>query len=505
MYKLLLCWRYLRTRYIALVSIVSVMLGVATLIATNAVMEGFSNELEVRTRGVLSDIIFESRSLNGIPDAEQRMKEIREVAGEYIDGMTPTVAVPAMLSFHWAGGDETRQITLIGVDEATYASASELGDHLQHAANREHLDFLLKDGGYDTIGHGTKETSKKRARPEMQIAGWPWRRRQASLARPAVAPEGSLDADPFRRSVGANPSTPTDGEGTIFDPARQQHSGCVLSISLCAYRDHDGAFRFLTLPGGDVEITFPSAGTPPRALSAKFTIVDVYENAVPELDANLAFVPIRDLQRLRGMIDPTTDIANFSSILIRAKAGANLDQLRDLLRDHFPPQQFAISTWRDKQGPLLAAVQVETAVLNVLLFLIIAVAGFSILAIFFMIVVEKTRDIGVLKSLGATGRGIMSIFLLYGLGLGIVGSGIGTALGLLIVHYINEIAEVIGWIFGQPIFDPVVYGLEKIPTIVHGLTVALVIFGAVSIAVTFSILPAWRAARLHPVEALRYE
>ena len=100
--------------------------------------------------------------------------------------------------------------------------------------------------------------------------------------------------------------------------------------------------------------------------------------------------------------------------------------VRDLLRAELPGRRcLQISTWRDKEGPLLAAVQMETAVLNVLLFLIIAVAGFGILAIFFMIVVEKTRDIGILKSLGATGRGIMGIFLGYGLCLGVVGAGVG--------------------------------------------------------------------------------
>ena len=100
MYKLLLCWRYLRTRYIALASIISVMLGVATMIVVNAVMEGFTHEMQDRIHGILSDLVFESRSLDGIPDAERRMAEIREVAGEYIAGMSPTVHVPAMLGYH---------------------------------------------------------------------------------------------------------------------------------------------------------------------------------------------------------------------------------------------------------------------------------------------------------------------------------------------------------------------------------------------------------------------
>ena len=93
------------------------------------------------------------------------------------------------------------------------------------------------------------------------------------------------------------------------------------------------------------------------------------------------------------------------------------------------------------QGPLLAAVQMETTILNILLFLIIAVAGFGILATFFMIVVEKTRDIGMLKALGAPSGGVMSIFLSYGFSLGTVGSGVGMVLGLLFVIYINQIAD----------------------------------------------------------------
>ena len=89
-----------------------------------------------------------------------------------------------------------------------------------------------------------------------------------------------------------------------------------------------------------------------------------------------------------------------TSIQIKLKPGVHAERARDKLRGAFPEQRYSIVTWRDKQGPLLAAVHMETAILNVLLFLIVAVAGFGILAIFFMIVVEKTQDIGILKSLG---------------------------------------------------------------------------------------------------------
>lgn len=507
MYKLLLCWRYLCTRYIALASIISVTLGVATMIVVNSVMSGFATEMQGRIHGILSDVVFEAHSLEGFHDVNRHMAEIRRIAGKYIKGMTPTVVVPAMLSFQVHGKWITRQVNFIGVDETTHASVSDFGRYLQHPQNREKLTFNLREDSYDVQDHQAGPEAKPRE--DLRRAGWIHRRkvaeweRELRATRPLPVPQDAPNpADPFaKREQPAD----KDEQAESFDPAKDQNTGIVLGIALASWRDRDSVDRFVLIPGDDVKVTLPTAGTPPKAVSDSFTVVDFYESKMSEYDANFVFVPMKKLQEMRGMIDPTTGIGNVTSIQIKLHDDNDGPIVRDLLRQHFQPEIYGIQTWRDKQGALLAAVQMETAILNILLFLIIAVAGFGILAIFYMIVVEKTRDIGILKSLGAPSRGIMGIFLGYGLSLGIVGSGMGMIAGLLFVIYINEIADLLSWITGQPVFDPSIYYFQKIPTIIDPFTVTWIVLGALMIAITASILPARRAAKLHPVAALRYE
>lgn len=519
MYKFLLCWRYLRTRYIALASIISVTLGVATMIVVNSVMSGFAFEMKGRIHSILSDVIVESHSMNGFVDAEYHMEQINRVAGDYIEGMTPTVHVPAMLRF-WHGNQAiTRQVTLIGIDPKTAGSASDLAKYLQHPENRRLPGFELREGGYDTRDHQSGVESGDRA--FMADAGWPYRRWWAEREQafefnkqraarveppelegaqaPAEQPDAAPDAvhDPF-----AAPKT----EANVFNPLKEQHPGLFLGIALSSYRGAENREGFSLVPGDDVQLIFPNASDDrPTAVMSAFTVVDFYESKMSEYDSTFVFVPIEKLQQDRGMIDPATKVGYVNSIQIRLKDERDGELVRDKLRAAFPPEIYNISTWRDKQGPLLAAVQMETAILNILLFLIIAVAGFGILAIFFMIVVEKTRDIGILKALGASGRGVMGIFLAYGLSLGMVGSGAGMIAGLLFVVNINKIADWLSYVTGHEVFDPSIYYFYKIPTIIDPFTVGWIVCGALTIAILASVLPARRAARLHPVEALRYE
>ncbi len=570
MYRWLLCWQYLRTRYIALASVVSVTLGVATLIIVNSVMHGFTTEMQERMHGILSDVVVESNNSNGMPNHATIQREIRRIVGDQLEGMTTVVHVPAMVSITHRGETINRQINLIGIDSETYADVSDFSKYLLHPENQKKISFDLHEGGYapDRVkfpeagweyrrrvaaaqkkvvelqkqfdlekqrneflkqqidGVGQQDTSGQLANalenpspgtvantenfevPDHGLAfpESPYTNRGDAATATGVASDGVAQADntgSYRGPMFDGVASSPEDEAKIFDAEISQHDGIVLGISIGShrYRDPLGDVNdyFFVQPGDDVRVTFPSAGNTPRAINESFTVVDFYESKMSEYDATFAFVPIEKLQKYRGMNNAV------SSIQLRLRPGADLNAVRDSLTAAFPIDLINVSTWRDLQGALLAAVQMETTILNILLFLIIAVAGFGILATFFMIVVEKTKDIGILKSLGASGTGVASIFLGYGVLLGLVGAGVGAIAGLLFVANINSIADVLESITGQEVFDPTVYYFDTIPTIVHPMMIVWVIIGAVLIAVMASVLPSIRAARMHPVKALRYE
>ena len=542
MYKLLLSWRYLRTRFIALASVVSVTLGVATLIVVNSVMNGFIDEMHSRLHGILSDIEISATGMDVIQRPDWHMAKASELLGDRIEAIATVVHVPALLSFEFNGRPMTQQVALVGIDDQTYGKVTDFYPYLMNEKNRQRLTFALREDGYDQ---------------SLGECGWPYRRekfqflqeleRQQQQQFPQAAqpkPETyqtrrgelpdevpqvpalveSSDQAMFQEHGTLPASAPPSAADPLaglrpqlapedrFNPVRDQKTGIVLGIAISNRKLTDpktGEVKdlFLIRPGDDVNITLPTAGANARAVMENCTVVDFYSSKMHEYDNSFAFMPLSKLQSLRGMIDPVTGYASSSSIRIKLKPGVDLNEAKASLLTFFSPDvcPYVIQTWQDTQRPLLSAVNLELTILNILLFLIIAVAGFGILATFFMIVVEKTKDIGILKSLGAPNRGVMSIFLGYGFSLGSVGTGVGILLGLVLVWNINRIADWIGKLSGREVFDPTIYYFSEIPTIVSPWMVLWVAFGAISIAVLASVLPALRAARLHPVRALRYE
>src|SRR5271166_2001364 len=175
MYKLVLCSRYLCERYIAFASIISVMLGVATMIIVNSVMAGFSSEMQGRIRGIICDVVLESATMEGMPDPDRHMEQIKRICGDDIDGTTPICVVPAMLTYLWRGTWVTLQVQVIGIDEKSQSRVSDFARYLQHPANRQDMSFQLREDGFDMRDHLAEGPT--RDREDMRHAGWGNRRR----------------------------------------------------------------------------------------------------------------------------------------------------------------------------------------------------------------------------------------------------------------------------------------------------------------------------------------
>jgi len=165
-----------------------------------------------------------------------------------------------------------------------------------------------------------------------------------------------------------------------------------------------------------------------------------------------------------------------------------------------------VSTWEDKRRNILRAVSVERRVMAVILLFMVVLAGFLILAILYTTVMEKTRDIGILKSIGGTVGGIMSIFLLNGFLIGIVGAALGTALGVFLCNKLNEIEDIVYDLTEWRVFPRDIYSLDRIPVDKDPFW-SIVIIATTAIVISFlaAVYPAWKAARMKPVEALGYE
>jgi lipoprotein-releasing system permease protein len=539
MYKLLLCVRYLRTRYIALASIISVMLGVATMIVVNSVMAGFTSEMRDRIHGFLADVVIESRTKEGMEDSEGQLQVIQDAVGDYVAAATATVEMPGVISFGINGETFTQTVTLVGIEPSGKADVSPLQDYL---------------ASYHELTEGRKTWPAERSVDEP--VGWTltpsaaeWRRvikegeerrlRDKGMLEPSEtisqAPSEDGATNSLQAPVFEDAALPDSGTGSPFNLADPDPFGDIDSFNskgggvrkepqearvyigegIIGYNVRDqktGELRkvMMVRPGDDVTLTTIMTGVPPKPTSFEATICDVFRSGMSEYDSQLVFMNLEQLQQNRGMLlrDPVTgEIVTdaITSIQIKLKDYADADLVVEKLKAAFLPGMVTVRTWESRQELLLSAVEMETAILNLLLFLIIAVAGFGILAIFYMIVVEKTRDIGILKSLGASSRGIMSIFLSYGLGLGMVGSLAGLTIGLLFVHYINEIEGWLSWATGRKVFPRDIYYFSSIPTHVEPMMVFWVAMGAMGIAVLASVLPARRASRLHPVRALRFD
>jgi lipoprotein-releasing system permease protein len=225
-----------------------------------------------------------------------------------------------------------------------------------------------------------------------------------------------------------------------------------------------------------------------------------------------------DEQQLEG---GGTIPARATQVQIKLVDGVDPIETRDLLKKRWSAfiaprlaesrtptllMEVEIKTWEEKQARFIAAVEKEKYLVTVLFGIISVVAVFLVGCIFHMIVQQKTRDIGIVKSVGATSFGVAQIFIAYGAAVGVVGGAIGTVFGALFVRYINEIQDLLARIHPSAVvWSPEVYTFDRIPNQVDPWDAAVIYAIAIIASMLGSVIAAIRAARVWPVEALRYE
>ncbi|MCM2292185.1 lipoprotein-releasing ABC transporter permease subunit [Allorhizobium sp. BGMRC 0089] len=248
----------------------------------------------------------------------------------------------------------------------------------------------------------------------------------------------------------------------------------------------------LVSPEGDVT----PMGVNPRVKSYK--VSGIFEIGMSEYDSSIIFMPLKEAQlyfNADGLVQ---------SIELFVTNPDDVDSLKPKVEEAAGRQVF-ITDWQSRNQTFFSALQVERNVMFMILTLIVLVAALNIISGLIMLVKDKGSDIAILKTMGATSGSVLRIFFMTGAAIGIAGTLAGVFLGVIVCLNIESIREFFSWVSGTVLFDPQLYFLSKLPAdMSFGETVSVVIM-SLTLSFLATIFPAWRAARLDPVQALRYE
>ena len=542
MYHALLTNRYLTTRVIPLIAVAAVALCVALVIIVVSVMTGFLEMVRTSGRTLMGDVVIQY-PVQGIPHYERLIEMIEELPEAV--AATPVIHSGALLGMPYPAGDnkDSQLVEFWGIEPRSFAAVTGYADSLY----------------------------------------WRPLDEQQQVAAPV---------DDIRRSV--SPQILEDG--LTLEDHRTGRPGIVLGIhvSRANERRRDGSYHpmangYWWMPQYEVTlttlpITGGGVGDPESAI---LPVVNEFVSGVYMIDQQRVMIPLDLAQRLLHMdeaerVDPDHPTrvvgvhpARTTLVLARAIDGVTPEQLRDRIEvvyeefaqqmrvedplARIPPIGFGLNilTWEQQQAQFIGPVEKERELMRILFSIIYLVAAGLVLAIFWAIVHEKTRDIGILRSIGASRLGISMIFLRYGAVIGIAGSIFGLVVAWVVVSNINLIHDAIGedaptwsWVTagiiaagalamtvwqamgermlpvvlwtlgtialaglalglyfhrGTLLWDPSVYYFAEIPNTLDRNTAITTMIGAVVFSILGAFIPAAKAADTDPVNALRYE
>lgn len=260
--------------------------------------------------------------------------------------------------------------------------------------------------------------------------------------------------------------------------------------------------RHLHLFVGDkINVISPMGNITPLGMMPKlkpFRVTGIFNTGMFEYDSTLAYVSLEQAQSFFDLGDTVTGIQ------LKAEDVYHTNELARTINRTLGPNYYA-RDWMQMNHNILFALKTEKVVMFIILTLIVLVAAFGIASTLFMVVMEKTRDIAILKSMGATGASIMKIFVLEGLIIGVIGTVLGVISGLLIALNLEPIINVVQKVTGQNFFSKDIYYLDHFPSQIIPADVVLISVTAIFISFIATLYPSWQASRMLPAEAIRYE
>ena len=253
--------------------------------------------------------------------------------------------------------------------------------------------------------------------------------------------------------------------------------------------------------GDTITLVSPRGATTPFGVAPRskpYVITALFELGMSEYDRMMVFMPLKEAQKyfsktgevdvLEVVVDKPENAHTFSEP-IRAAAGPTIN----------------VSDWRERNQTFFTVLKVEQNVMRIILSLIILVAALNIISGMMMLVKEKGRDIAILRTMGASKGAVMRVFLITGASIGIVGTLAGLILGVVFCWNIEAVKNFVSWVTNTEVFNPQIYYLTQLPVDIDPMETAYIVLTALALSVLATLYPSWRASKLDPVEALRYE
>lgn len=463
MYRTFLALRYLRSRLVNLISVGGVMAGVGVLISVTAIMDGFQERVRTIARGSLSDITMMPTQGPGVTEEAPRtfteLDKVLRAADRRIKATSAHLRVPIAFfpsqdahKTQWRlPGRNVHLMQCSGIDWAYEREASDIEQKLVVAYDRERPFHHPK--------------AEEREKPTVMLS-----RR-------------------FLETFRLNPEMSRP-------PTRK------LDFDRLSAAEYDKRLREELMPliGREISLKFviESGEGEFKPITRAMLISAIYDGGDSNEDISQVYMARSVLQK-EAQID-----LSYTHVRVKLFDPDDGDAVKRALSSRFG-RSFGVMTWEDQRRDILRAVANEKVLLIIVLSFIVLLGGFVILATLTLTVVEKTRDVGIIVSLGAPRSGILSIFMWTGLLIGLIGSTFGIGLGYLFTHNVNGVKQWLYDAFGIDIFPVDIYRFRDIPAIWSWPTAFLIAACATALAFVCGLLPALRAASMDPVKALRHE